>query len=165
MAVFQEKEVEEVFRRYWLTGSVREDWNAWCDLFTPDVVIDERIYGRMEGRETVRQWIVPLMERYPELYGVLDWYKVDTSGRVVFRMVNRRDHPGGLAPVDFPGVSILQYAGDGLFSHEEDYWAEKQAMEMHHVYEAALKEHDPDYRAKATRLNTGWGHDWARATS
>ena len=44
----------------------------------------------------------PLMEQYGEIYGVYDWHEADPSGRVVFRMVNRRDHPSGKGVLDFP---------------------------------------------------------------
>jgi len=102
------------------------------------------------------------MERYREIYGALDWYKIDDSGRVVFYMQNRRDHPGGEGTIDFPGITILQYAGDGLFSMEEDYWPEKLATETFLFYETARKQHDPDHRAKATRSNWGKGPVWTR---
>jgi hypothetical protein len=29
-------------------------------------------------------------------------------------MQNRRDHPSGTGTIDFPGITILGYAGDGL---------------------------------------------------
>ena len=35
-------------------------------------------------------------------------------GRAVVYMQNRRDHPSGRGVIDFPGITILQYAGDGL---------------------------------------------------
>ena len=72
--MFELGEVEEAFRHYWQTGMIREDWNAWADLFTEDVVYDERVLGTMHGRETIRAWIVPLMEQYGEIYGVYDWH-------------------------------------------------------------------------------------------
>ena len=35
--MFELEEVESAFRHYWYTGMIREDWNAWADLFTEDV--------------------------------------------------------------------------------------------------------------------------------
>jgi len=160
VAAFELAEVEEAFRHFWYTGMIREDWNAWADLFTEDVVYDERVLGTMRGRETIRQWIVPLMEQYGEIYGVYDWHAADPSGRVVFRMVNRRDHPSGKGVLDFPGVTILQYAGNNQWSSEEDYWAEKLGIQQFQEYEAALKAHDPDHRTERTRNDWGKGPDW-----
>lgn len=162
MPAFDVEEVENAFRHFWQTGMIREDWNAWADLFTGDVVYYERVLGTMRGRETVRNWIVPLMEQYGEIYGVYDWHEVDASGRVVFRMVNRRDHPSGTGTLDFPGITVLQYAGDMQWSSEEDYWAEKLGVAQFRAYAAALKEHDPDHRNKRTRHHWGQGPPWTR---
>ncbi len=157
MATFDTEEIEEAFRNFWYTGMIREDWNAWANLFTEDVVYYERVLGTMYGREAVRSWIVPLMEQHGEIYGVYDWHEVDPSGRVVFRMINRRDHPSGEGQIDFPGVTVLQYAGNNQWSMEEDYWAEKLGSEQFREYAAALKKHDPDHRNKRTRNDRGNG--------
>ena len=160
MAVFEIEEVEEAFRHYWYTGMIREDWNAWADLFTEDVVYLERVLGTMHGRETVRNWIVPLMEQYGEIYGVYNWHMADPSGRVVFHMINRRDNPSGEGVMDFPGITILQYAGSTQWSSEEDYWAEKLSVQQWQEYGKALKKYDPDHRLKRTRKDWGDGPDW-----
>jgi ketosteroid isomerase-like protein len=31
------------------------DWDRWCDLFAPDMVMDEQLAGHIEGREKLRQ--------------------------------------------------------------------------------------------------------------
>jgi hypothetical protein len=160
VSTFALEEVEASFRRFWHTGMIREDWNAWADLFTEDVIYEERILGTMHGRETVRRWVVPLMEQYGEIYGVYDWHTADPSGRVVFRMINRRDHPSGEGFLDFPGITVLQYAGDDKWSSEEDYWAEKLGIEQWQAYNEALEEFDPDHRNQRTRRHWGSGPDW-----
>ncbi len=162
MASFDIEEVERAFRHFWHTGMIREDWSGWADLFTQDVTYYERVLGTMHGREAVRSWIVPLMEQYGEIYGVYDWHEVDPNGRVVFRMINRRDHPSGKGRLDFPGITVLQYAGGNQWSMEEDYWAEKLGVQQFEQYEAALKEHDPKHRDKRTRNDWGDGPDWTR---
>ncbi len=160
MPRFELGEVEAAFRQFWYTGMIREDWSAWVDLFTEDVVYHERILGTIQGRENVRSWIVPLMEQYGEIYGVYDWHLADPSGRVVFRMNNRRDHPSGEGFMDFPGITVLQYAGDNQWSSQEDYWAEKLGIQHWQDYEEALKKYDPDHRHKRTRNDWGDGPDW-----
>jgi hypothetical protein len=77
-------------------------------------------------------------------------------------MQNRRDHPSGEGHLDFPGITILQYAGNGLWSQEEDYWAEKLSIDCFKKYEKALREHDPNHRQKATRLDWGHGPAWTK---
>lgn len=159
---FELAEVEAEFRRYWRTGIVREDWSAWCGLFTADVVYDERICGSMRGRAAVQAWIEPLMEKWPEIYGVYDWHVAEPGGRVFFRMENRRDRPGGGPPIDFPGVTILQYAGGGSWSRQEDYWATGLARDTAMLYEGLRRAHEPGHRARRTRDHWGDGPAWTR---
>ena len=72
----------------------------------------------------MRAWIKPTMSEYRRIYTAYEWHMVDDSGRVVVYMQNRRDNPEpGAPPIDFPGMTVLQYAGDGMFSLEEDFWS------------------------------------------
>ena len=42
--------------------------DEWCDqCFTEDVVYIEHILGNKIGRETVREWIKPTMEEFPNM--------------------------------------------------------------------------------------------------
>jgi len=163
--MFEIDEVEQAFRGYWQTGAVAEDWDAWCDLFTDDARYVEHFFGEMRGRETIRAWIRPIMlEDYPELYTVYEWHMASPDGRVVVYMQNRRDHPSGSGVIDFPGVTILQYAGDGRFDFEEDFWAFSTAQRATDAYAAACAELDPDHPAKRTRADWGDGPDWTRGS-
>ena len=108
MARFNRDEVEEAFRHYWRTGAVGEDWPGWSDLFTEDAVYHERVLGSMKGRESIRRWILPIMDQYCELYTAYEWHMVDETRRVVVYMQNRRDHPSGKGVIDFPAITILQ---------------------------------------------------------
>lgn len=40
------------------------DWDAWCDLFAADQVMDEQLAGHVEGRETLRG----MMAGFPAMY-------------------------------------------------------------------------------------------------
>ena len=40
------------------------DWDAWCDLFAADQVMDEQLAGHIEGRETLRT----MMKGFPDMY-------------------------------------------------------------------------------------------------
>ena len=64
--------------------------------------------------------------------------------------------------MDFPGITVLQYAGDGQWSVEEDYWAEKLATAQYQAYAEALAAHDPHHREKRTRTDWGQGPAWTR---
>lgn len=157
-------EVERAFRAYWRTGAVNEDWDGWVDeCFTDDVRYIEHVLGNMSGREEVRAWIKPIMAEYGELYTVYEWHQVGDDGRVVVYMQNRRDNPDPDGPpIDFPGVTILQYADDGRFESEEDFWSFPGAQRCAVDYAAALERHDPDHKAKRTRRDWGSGPEWTR---
>lgn len=165
MATYPIEEVEAAFRTYWQTGAVGENWDAWADLFTEDALYVEHVLGNMHGREEIRAWIKPIMAQYGELYTVYEWHMCDPSGRVVVYMQNRRDHPSGEGVLDFPGITILQYAGGGKWSKEEDYWAGPAAARTTEEYEAARKELDRDHRRKRTRNDWGNGPDWTRGAA
>jgi hypothetical protein len=165
--IFDTEEIERAFRHYWETGAVGEDWDAWVDdCFTDDVLYVEHVLGTMEGRETVREWIKPIMVEYGELYTVYEWHQVSDDGRVIVYMQNRRDNPEVAGdPIDFPGITILQYAGDGKFNFEEDFWSFPGAQKTLKDYARAREQHDPDHNAKRTRRDWGAGPDWAHGAA
>jgi SnoaL-like protein len=108
---FPRDEIESAFVRYWGSGAVGEDWDAWVECFTDDVQYVEHVLGSLRGREAVRAWIKPIMAQYGELYTAYEWHMVDPeTGRVCVYMQNRRDHPSGQGTIDFPGITILEYA-------------------------------------------------------
>ena len=122
-ATFARSEVEEAFAHWWQVGCVDEDWAAWVDLFVPDVLYHDHFWGPLHGRDEVALWIAAVMKGVPEIYTVLDWYTID-GDTVVFHCENRRDNPHDEGPDfwDFAGLSMIRYAGDGLWASEEDFW-------------------------------------------
>jgi hypothetical protein len=164
---FDRDEVEAAFRTYWELGAVGEDWDAWCDTcFTKDVTYIEHILGDKQGREAVRAWIKPTMADYGEIYTAYEWHMVGDDGRVVVYMQNRRDNPEPSAPaIDFPGMTVLQYAGDGRFSLEEDFWSLPEGTATFQRYADACKRFDPDFRRKRTRRDWGNGPPWTRGAA
>jgi hypothetical protein len=167
MGPFERDEIEGAFRNYWSLGAVGEDWDAWVDeCFTDDVTYVEHVMGDMSGREEVRSWIKPIMDDFCELYTAYEWHQVGDDGRVIAYMQNRRDNPEpGGEPIDFPGVTILQYAGDGRFSLEEDFWAYPAAMAASKQYLEAAATHDADHKQKRTRNDWGDGPPWTQGAA
>jgi hypothetical protein len=156
-------ELEEAFRTYWRTGAVGEDWDAWAHLFTEDAAYREHVLGPKAGREAIRAWIKPIMAQFGEIYTAYEWHVIDeAAGRVVVYMQNRRDHPSGTGTIDFPGVTILEYAGDGHWRVEEDFWSVTEAEAAGKAYAAACAQHDPGHPKKRTRLDWGNGPEWTR---
>jgi hypothetical protein len=166
MAAFDHDEMEEAFRSYWQAGAVGERWDDWADRFTEDAEYVEHVLGNLHGREAIRAWIKPIMAQYGELYTAYEWHVIDpASGRAVVYMQNRRDHPRGRGSIDFPGVTILEYGGRGLWRREEDFWAVPRAQAAAKEYAEACATHDPDHPKKRTRLDWGRGPAWTKGAA
>jgi len=117
-------EVERAFHRILTTGITDEDWVAWTELLTEDVLYVEHVYGVMHGREAIREWIVAVMAPFPHMRFPHSWVAVDEdNGALVVEIQNVLDHPTEPGTsFGFPNFSRLVYAGDGLFSSEEDVY-------------------------------------------
>ncbi len=158
------EEVEDAFAHWWHAGNVLEDWAAWTQLFVPDVYYHDYFWGPLHGRAEVDTWIHAVMKGVPEIYGVYDWHIVE-GDTVVFRLNNRRDNPDEEGPpyFDFPGLSVLRYAGDGLWASEEDYWDRGGAKRTSIEYAAACERAGVTQPLdRMTRRHWGDGPDWAR---
>jgi hypothetical protein len=155
--------IERAFRQYWRTGAVCEAWDRWVELFTEDALYVDHVLGTFRGRASIGALIDSIVTGFGERYAVYEWHIVDEErDRVVFYMQNRRDHPSGSGTIDFPGVAILQYAGDGRWSHEEDFWSLRAAQAALREYRDACARFDPEHPTKRTRLHWGAGPDWTR---
>ena len=108
-------------------------WDALVDLFTEDATYIDPAWGRFKGREAIRRFMHDSMQGLKEWRFPTEWSVID-GNRVVNRFLNRLPgrRPDGTY-YDVPGVSILEYAGGGKFSFEED------VINMFHLYEV-LKE-------------------------
>ena len=134
-----EEEVEQAFRACWTTGSLDEDWATWPDHLTENVLYVERFFGTMHGRDAVRAWITDLMVVRADVHAVLDWYLVK-GRRVVLSMQNRYYSPDPDGEhIDFAGLTVLEYAGNGLFGYEEDYWDLAGAKAAHERFTAEVE--------------------------
>jgi hypothetical protein len=163
-ATFERGEVEEAFAHWWKVGCVDEDWGAWVDLFVPDVLYHDHFWGPLHGRDEVALWIAAVMKGVPEIYTILDWYTID-GDTVVFHCENRRDNPHDEGPDywDFAGLSMIRYAGDGLWAAEEDFWDLPGARRTSAAYaEACRRAHADTPEQRMTRRFWPEGPAWAR---
>ena len=101
------------------------DYNAFADLFTEDCTYIEHVFGEMRGREAVRQWIVPLMKQYPndQMTYTHDWVLFDDEkGRVIFCARTHMPDLGDGRDYSTTNWSMIDYAGNSLWSREEDIY-------------------------------------------
>ncbi len=119
---FDPGEVREAYDNFVLVGE-SGDWSAWADLHTVDGVWLEHHLGRFEGREAIRKGIVDVMAMAPtSMTFPVEWVVVD-GNRVVYYPWQVLPHPTGEGEdFRFGCVTILEYAGDGQFSYQEDVY-------------------------------------------
>ncbi|KRB78451.1 polyketide cyclase [Nocardioides sp. Root190] len=102
------------------------EWEGYADLFTPDAVYVEHAMGTFTGREEIRAWSVRTMTSYPGrvMTGFpISWQVVDAEqARLVCEVLNPMPDPGDGTMLTEPNITIMTYAGDGLFSREEDVY-------------------------------------------
>ena len=136
MGTFTRDEIEQAFRVYQdaaaEAGSSGE-WRAWADLFTEDATYVEHMFGDFSGREAIYEWIQSSMSQWPNSAFTsfpIEWYVIDEDkGWVICHVWNRLEDPGDGSIHQEYNLTVLHYAGDGMWSYEEDiYNPEKFAV-------------------------------------
>lgn len=102
------------------------NWDAWVAHYTPNVDYIEHAMGTMKGREEVRDWIYRTMTTFPGSYMTAFpslWHVIDEErGRVICELDNPMRDPGDGTLITATNISIITYAGDGLWSRQEDIY-------------------------------------------
>jgi ketosteroid isomerase-like protein len=131
MTAYPREEIEATLARHRAVQAA-QDWSAYADFFTEDGVYVEHELGTFVGREPIREWLVPVMApladagwEYP-----VDWTLIE-GNRAVVRWWNVLPNPDGRSePYRFAGISVLDYAGDGKFSRQEDFYNMKECEQV-----------------------------------
>jgi hypothetical protein len=117
-------------QRYADTG----DWDDFANHFTPDATYIEHAFGTFHGRDQIREWSVKTMTSFPGsvMTGFpLAWQVVDVpTSRLICEVRNPMPDPGDGSIHEESNLTIMTYAGDGLFSCEEDIYNPLRFMKM-----------------------------------
>jgi predicted SnoaL-like aldol condensation-catalyzing enzyme len=142
------EEVEAAFAEYVRLGAEGLDWPAWAELFTDDAIYIEHNLGTFEGRESIKNWIVGTMAEFTGMTFAIDWAIID-GDRVAFYIWNLLPDPtGGDARYGFPNATVIEYAGDGKWKFEEDYYNPANAdAEVRRWIEAGGRRNTPADRS------------------
>ena len=97
-------------------------WGELADFFTEDGVYIDPAWGRQESREGIRQFFNASMAgltgygwKSPERWTMVDGHRLVSQWDQV---LGKKDDGSDWV---VPGLSILYYAGDGLFCYSHDY--------------------------------------------
>lgn len=100
------------------------DWDEFVDLYTEDAVMVVSGQGAIGGREAIRRWYRETFSVEPMrwlVYYPVEWYMIDEHrGWLACQFWNRMADPGDGSIHQCSCFSLLKYAGDGLWSFEED---------------------------------------------
>src|SRR4030095_11981313 len=103
------------------------------------------------------------MAQSGEIYTAYEWHAIDPeAGKVIVYMQNRRDHPSGSGVIDFPCVTVLDYARNGKRQGEGGLGRVPGGAAPAQEYAEACARFDPKHRAKQTRLSWGNGPAWTK---
>ena len=147
MTRFSHDELDAAFTHY--QRAVEEiaetrDWARFADLFTPDATYIEHAYGTFRGRDEIREWIVRTMTTFPGSAMVAfppRWSVIDVErGWVVCEIRNIMADPGDGSVHEEPNITILRYAGDGLFAEEEDVYNPMRYLPMVRAWAARAQQ-------------------------
>jgi hypothetical protein len=120
------------------------DWGPLADIFTEDATLEMSIGGKVGGREAYRRFMVEKMSGPPGMFMPhypCEWYMVDEDqGRIVAQMSARFADPGDGSVFQGPYFLILKYAGDNLWSSEDDTYSPLQFADLLAAWEARRAE-------------------------
>ena len=126
MADFPRSEVEAAWQRFVAVGD-SGDWNAWADLHSLDGVWVEHHLGTFRGRDAIRAAIMKVMKPVPMMTFPVAWHAIDGNRVVYYPWQVMPDPNGGSEEYRFGCATILEYAGAGLWSHQEDLYNPREA--------------------------------------
>jgi hypothetical protein len=136
MTDFSSDEVEEAWGNFIAVGD-SGDWNAWADLHSVDGVWVEHHLGTFSGREAIRDAIVEVMKPVPMMLFPVEWHVVSGKRVVFYPWQVFPDPSGGTEVYRFGCVTILEYAGNGLWSYQEDLYNPREAQQVIEQWTAA----------------------------
>ncbi len=142
------QELESAFADYQQTVAeitVSGEWGRFAEMFTADAAYVEHAYGEFSGREEIRPWIIRTMTTFPgnEMTSFpVAWSVLDPEqGRVVCEIRNLMRDPGDGSVHEASNITILDYAGDGLWSREEDVYNPQKFADMVRDWGRVAREH------------------------
>ena len=103
---------------------------AWAELHSEDGEWVEHHLGTFVGREAIRQAILDVMKPVPMMTFPVEWHMIEGNRVVFYPWQVFPDPKGGNEVYRFGCVTIIDYAGNGLWSRQEDIYNPREADEV-----------------------------------
>ena len=99
----------------------KAEWTDLADFFTEDAAYIDPAWGRVEGRENIRNFFVESMAGLTgHGWSTPEHWTMAEGPRLVSQWDQILGEKPDGSPWFVPGLSILYYAGDGLFCYSHD---------------------------------------------
>ena len=99
----------------------KQKWSALADYFTEDAAYIDPAWGRVETREGIRNFFEESMLGLTgQGWSTPENWTMSVGHRLVSQWDQILGHKEDGTPWMVPGLSILYYAGDGLFCYSHD---------------------------------------------
>ncbi|MDJ0786699.1 MAG: nuclear transport factor 2 family protein [Myxococcota bacterium] len=96
-------------------------WAELADFFTEDAAYIDPAWGRIEGREGIREFFTKSMAGLTGYgWSTPENWTMAEGPRLVSQWDQILGHDAAGNPYRVPGLSILYYAGEGLFCYSHD---------------------------------------------
>ena len=96
-------------------------WSALADFFTEDAAYIDPAWGRVEGRESIRAFFLESMAGLTGYgWSTPENWTMAQGPRLISQWDQILGHREDGTPWRVPGLSILYYAGSGLFCYSHD---------------------------------------------
>ena len=105
-------------------------WSALADLFADDASYQDPFFGRIRGRDTIREFLERSMSGLEDWTFPILWVAVD-EGRVVSHWLNRL--PGQRRDgsfFEFPGMSAIAFDDEGRIVSQMDLYDRVTALRV-----------------------------------
>ena len=98
----------EVILRYYELAN-KGDWDAWCDLFTDDMVMDEQLAGHIEGLSTLRPMMAGMGRAYSRFQNNLKHLIVEGDQAAVVSHISAANAAG--EPIEAEVMNYFRVRG------------------------------------------------------
>jgi ketosteroid isomerase-like protein len=107
----------ETIERYYEYANAG-DWDAWCDLFTEDMVMDEQLAGHIEGLATLRPMMQGMGKAYSKFQNVPKHVLVDGDEGAAVSHISAANAAG--VPIEADVMNYFRFR-DGKIAYMSNF--------------------------------------------